>query len=471
MRSTLSRRAPRLALELLESRLVPAVTFQVADFTSDGLKDLSINGVEEHTRIVLVEDVAANELLFSLDINGDNDFTDAGEFQNRTLVATDGFNRLEGAVRADLGKGNDVIDYSVQNGNLTGVERTFTVLFGGGRDRFSFSTNKNNQHNRLIAGTVLTFTIDSGGGVDTLNFESLNNSPTNANIDDSTLAINATLGKGNDVFNLNLQNRDDFVRTVLDNEAMAAINVDGGFGSDSVNVTFDDVGSVGVAAFSLIVNGGLDAGNDNVDCSLFGDIDNGSEVGIQAQLFGGNDHFECELFPGTFDVEQGSSLTVLADGGEGNDFLEFNNGSDPDIEIMDIDGLVDATLQGGNGNDRFRVRFETDARFDLGATGVLKLRVLGGAGSDLLGHRSIPALGAFMLSNTDTSTGAYDVVIDGGGGADEVDLILNTPGAVTFGPDNHILLSGGAGGADRLISNNLPSPDVLTQFFELFGSI
>lgn len=459
----------RPTLETLETRLTPTVTFAVLDLDGDGANDLRITGGLENTEIILTEDRAANELLLSLNKNGDFDFTDAGEFQNRTLVASDGFNIARGSIFASLGAGTDTINYDLQNGNLNGVSRAVEIDLGGGSDNFIFTTDKNSQFNRITGGTNLTFDIEGGAGLDLIHFHFIGSSATDAVIDNSVVAITASGGAGNDSLLLNLRNSVGGVsHTALDNNARFTVDATGGNGLDLFPTNVDGIGSAGQAVFDLHYTGGTDtAGSDEAFIAFLGGIGNASQANVQADLQGGNDSFTARLVQGGFNMDPGTLLRIRAYGQGGNDRLSlvsFSLISAP----MDIDGLLDVGLFGGVGADRIGVNFPTSAEFDIGATGRVRLLAVGGAGNDTLGNRNDAALAAITLSNTAGSTGVYDVIVQGNGGADRVDFVLNNPGAVTFGPAGKILLDGGLG-TDRLIPT-LPIANVLARFFELFGA-
>src|SRR5262249_57783719 len=100
---------------------------------------------------------------------------------------------------------------------------------------------------------------------------------------------------------------------------------------------------------------------------------------------------------------------------------------------IDSDGLMAIDLDGGAGNDTLGVNFGgTDAWWIQGG---LRVRLNGGLGNDVL---------SCLLSNTATTTGAYDVAVRGGAGNDVATFsLVNSGGTPTFGPAGGVIVDGG----------------------------
>ena len=450
----------RPALESLENRFVPAVTFQVVDIDSDGDKDLRILGNGENAEVRITEDPAANELLLSINHNGDADFTDPNDFVDRTLVATDGFHLTGGSIVLSLGAGNDKLLYAIENGDLVGVTRNLGFDLGAGHDVLHLVSN----FNRLV-GCDINLAILTRGGADFVNLDFVGASATDANIDHTNLTINAAMAGGPwDIFTLDLTNRvGNTAFDSVDNGSVVDVNVDGGAGLNRCQLELDNVGDTAQASFAMEYLGSNDAGTDSLWWNLLGDVGNSSVIDLKATLQGGNDVFASQLNPGTFDLEHASAqVKYWVDGGAGNDRIGLTaNDRNLGPYVMELAGLLDVTFLGGTGNDRFDLDFAVSYQFNL--TGTLKLRVAGGAGHDRFGEPTL------VISNTAISTGVYDVLIAGDAGNDRMHFSLNKAGApVTFGTAGAIVLDGGTG-IDRLVNGAPPLSDIVATLFEQFG--
>jgi len=118
------------SIERLESRIAPAVVFQVGDFDGDGIAhDLRITGGAGKERIY-IEDTSTTTRLF-IDANSDGDFDDATDTDNQL------YNFPVQQFEINLGGGIDSVTVN-QLGNYT-TPKSFLVNLGSGNNEFHFS--------------------------------------------------------------------------------------------------------------------------------------------------------------------------------------------------------------------------------------------------------------------------------------------------------------------------------------------
>jgi hypothetical protein len=181
------------------------------------------------------------------------------------------------------------------------------------------------------------------------------------------------------------------------------------------------------------------AGNDTVHYALGAGV-TGTTRTVEVWLGNGHDTFTADLAGG---LDAASDLTLRVDGGNGKDHLsatgggtvaghltvEFkgNNGKD-DLSfdfagLVDATGVLDLTLNGGNGWDTIRGNLDVQA----GSTGTVTAAVLGRNGKDDLGLW-VAGDGLAGLA----ATSAFS--IDGGHGRD---VFANTDNVTILDPWHH----------------------------------
>jgi hypothetical protein len=431
-------RRSRPSLEMLESRLVPAVTFRQVDLDGDGARDdVRIVGDAQNTRVVIGDD-GAGIIAVSIDANSDGDFNDAalGDLAPQSLSPSG--NSASFDLR--LGGGADQVFYSATAGFKTGL-RSLLAGLGGGNDLFLL--NAGLVQNR----SALRLDVRGGSGADFATFGF-------GAVSTSSLSIRAALGAGDDQGNISFSGNIDF-------DASAEIGIDLGTGDNELDVTLESVGFTGLAEARIDITGGDDPlGRDDVSVTVHNDVGNGtgaSRLSVRARLFAGNDVFETLLDRTDFRVDDGSTCVITARGGEGNDVLTVTSGDTAGLLFLDPGSLLDLRLFGDGGRDEVGVAFGSVRSPDTAVQllGTLRARVDGGEGGDTL---------FLATENNNTSTGSYDLALFGRGGNDRAFFrIIQFQGTPTFNPA--ALLSGGAG--KDTLENVTPAGSVV-KLFEVF---
>jgi hypothetical protein len=443
----LGRRARRFrpGVEMLETRLVPAVTIQKVDLDGDsdpandgaaGVDDFLIIGDSRNT-VVQIEDNGTS-LSVDIDFNGDGSF----EISNQTSTASSGTITVE----LRLGGGNDRVEYRLI-GDLDSDRRTLLADLGSGHDAFTFVAG-----NRDLQNSLLFFDVLGGGGKDTLDLPLAFD-----RLQDSTFFFAADLGGGNDRFNPTLAGQD--VDTFwLD------LHADLGAGNNQavVQVGTIDAGIVtGFVADIGIVGGNSPLTVDNVTVNLNGAIHGGGNgrLTISTLLQGGNDRYTCNLQRGGFQVLDSSTVTLNVDAGTGNDTIAVNAVGSGQVvwgSLPVLGNVLALNFLGGAGKDRISV--------DLFATNLLDMRgrfnlaIEGGAGGDQI---------TIQLQSASGADGNYQITAFAGAGNDlvTVDFDLNGAGA-TFSPIGFVVLNGGAG-KDTLDDTAAGPPSTSEELFEV----
>lgn len=432
--STRARRSsrPRLGLESLEGRVVPAVVVTQLDLDGDGATDdIRIVG-DIGNNAVTILDNGTGLLSISVDANRDGDTTDPGELTNAAF----NFDGNSGAIEISLGGGNDAVTYNL-TGNLSGDARAISINLGGGNNSATVSAGAND----ILAGSRFDLEVTTGGGNDAVNLA----------LDEvraSLVSVRADLGLGNDTATMAFDRIDD--KSAVD------LDVNLGDGLNSLQIDLQEIGFGDSADVHIDIHGG--AQKDNVTVNLHDDIGDGtkrSSLQIDAELFAGKDTFTAGLdyAVNVFRVDDHSLASIAVRGGLGDDAIGVQGVGAAGTIRIDPDGLLDIDLKGGAGNDTVGVNLgKTDA---LELLGDMRVRMDGGIGNDSL---------SCLLANNANATGKYDVAVLGSAGNDTVVFALPPSGTPTFGPLGKILLDGGRG-LDALTNSN-PAAS-LAHFFEV----
>lgn len=332
-----------------------------------------------------------------------------GSFAGIEAISANGFSE----VRVQFSNADDVID-------LTGLTLTglLDISGGGGNDTITGTAS-----NDVLSGGNGDDIIRGGTGNDTLNG---NNGLDilEGGMGDDIFLVGAG-GSGKDIFRGGVgfdtvQGNADFAKLILDGTNLVGVEAvnSGGF----VNFTIE--AAAGGATFNLtslqIDEGDIAAINgsfadDNITGSRVADTINGNK---------GNDILNGGLGDDTIDggegddtVNAGAGFDIVT-GGEGNDtLLGFGAADDIDggagNDIID-GGTGDDTLRGGAGDDIFRV--DPTAGFDS---------YDGGAGFDavIATKNGVKITFSSIVDIEAISSGGFsNVVINGGTGADVIDL-------------------------------------------------
>lgn len=422
---------PRLGLEFLEGRVVPAVVVTQLDLDGDGAADdIRIVG-DAGNNAATITDNGTGLLSISIDANRDGDTTDPGELTNAAF----NFNGNSGAFVISLGAGNDAVTYN-QTGNLTGAARMISINLGGGNNTATVTAGSND----VLGASRFDLVVTGGAGNDKLNV-------TRDEVRASLVSVRADLGLGNDTATVAFDRIDD--------KAAMDLDVSLGDGVNSLQIDLQEMGFGDRADVHVDIHGG--AQKDVVAVNLHDDVGNGtsrSSLQIDAELFGGKDSFTAGLDYGAnvFRVDDHSLASIAVRGGNGDDTIRVQGAGAAGTIKIDPDGLLDIDLKGGGGIDVVGVNLgKTDA---LEIVGGVRVRMDGGIGNDSL---------SCLLANNLASTGSYDVAVFGGAGNDSVAFALPPAGTPTFGPLGKIVLDGGRG-LDTLTNAN-PAAS-LARFFE-----
>lgn len=318
------------SLELLESRIAPAVLLQTGDFDGDGsATDLRLTGGSGKERILITDSSTAT--IVSIDNNGDGDFTDAGE---RNAVPL-GFGARQ--IEISMGGGNDNVTISLAPSGYGSAKAIFVNL-GGGNNEFHFLANGQ---------TIGTgpFRLDVTGGAQN-DYVELDFDRFLVNAE-----INLRLGKGVDgkltggkITGPSEVRFNDLVGGPIN------ADFDLGPGSNRFQVLGNGItgGSIDLyTPMNLRITGSnVATDKDNVTMSFVGArFDTGSDIQITALLGAGNDLFRTTieglfgLFSSSGSIDRNANLIIDVDGGAGNDVLEVVRTGTPGN--LTLDGILD----------------------------------------------------------------------------------------------------------------------------------
>lgn len=438
MRRFLNRRF-RPTFDMLETRLVPAVTFQQLDLDGDGAADdIRIVGDSQNS-ILTIHDSGSGEVV-TIDANGDGDFDDAALGDEPQLLFIPIGKDL--TVDLHLGGGDDQVAYTATS-TFDGIARKILVRLGKGDDVFEFDADGHN----LINSAKLKLDIKGSAGQDGVGlfFDAVNS---------SKLRIQEDLGAGDDSCGINFTGNIDF-------GASAKMTINLGTGVNSLDMALQGVGFSGGATTAIDITGGDDANHgDFVGVTVHNDIGNSfapSRLDITANLLAGNDRFIAVIDQDDVRVDNDSVLSIIAHGGAGNDSITAFADGNNDLVRIDSGALLNIELFGDGGKDDVEAVFDTflpvsDPSIEL--VGTLRARIDGGDGND----------GVFMaFHNTADSSGNYDLKLNAGAGNDRSEVVIDIKNApVTFDPKGLAVMNGGEGNDTITLS----TPQVLVKGFE-----
>lgn len=415
MSSFASKNRTRLNVNELGARIVPAAVVTKLDLDGDGAADdVRIVGDAAADNVFITDDGDGSKATIKIDNNGDGDYTDAKDLDEVFTFTSDSW-----VVELDLKGGNDNVLYGMSPANDAG--RTITAKLGAGADEFFFSS-----FGSPITGSSY-ISIDFAGlkGKDKVTVET-------GAIDNTAFSVKVDTGKGADTYDLLVGAADEF--STID------VRTDLGNGANKHTATFNGVGKFDETQANMMIAAGT--GADDVTVSLLddvGDNTNVSSLDIVADLGAGDDKFLANYDTG-FKIDNGSRMSLIVRGGEGNDTLLANRkGAGP----MDLDEnsylLID--LDGGLGDDAIQANFGMSnalAAWNMRAGSTVKFRLDGGYGNDEV---------IMLTSSTATSVGGeYDLIARGGAGDDTLAFASQSNGSTpTYGPAQGAILDGGAG--------------------------
>jgi hypothetical protein len=177
----------------------------------------------------------------------------------------------------------------------------------------------------------------------------------------------------------------------------------------------------------------LGTGNDRVTFNTNGfDITNSSEWIIEIaespsdQIVGGNDrvflNFASQDDQGTNTSILNSAVSVTVELGAGQDEVTTNFDGDIGDNTGEADSGVDIAVSLGLQNDKFSGLFDLDF-FDIFNDGELAIRVDGGRHTDQIRLARNPM---FLNSGPATLQGRFEMVLQGGYGADTIEVAFDT---------------------------------------------
>jgi len=325
----------------------------------------------------LVINYFADYETFSVDCNGDGDFTD--------IASGD---RLDGGFSGEadirLG-GNDTIVVNV-NAAWTDQHRKLSILLGPGTNNVTF-----NFTSQTLTSSSLLVDLVGGAGTDNV---SVINPPL---LSSSGFSLRADLGPGNDSLAVKLP------RVI--GEAQFDLDVNLGAGNNSLILDQGHALMSGNGAVHVSVLGG--AGVDTVKALLDGYWAGASQLVLATDLGAGNDVLAVTLFcsntASDFRIDPAADVKLFATGGIGNDSLSVVKAG---TTAPFVDGRLDVDLQGGVGNDTIT------SDLALNMFGTLRLRAKGGAGNDVI------TATVDSRPSPPGSAPTHDVFLSGGAGND-----------------------------------------------------
>jgi hypothetical protein len=304
--------------------------------------------------------------------------------------------------------GLDTINYN-QTAPFSGVVRDLQITLGPNANFVTVTAN-----NTISANSSIVIDLFGGPNLDTVTIDF-----GAATLTNSALLVYADLGTGSDRL------------TVHAPQATASkVDVETSLGPGDNRVVFDSAGAVSASNLRLEVEGGDNAlyTRDNVSTSFASTLDNASRVYVNANLRDGDDIFKGTFPVNTFQSLNGSETRVRVSGNGGNDFLSVSDGAQAGPAT--VDGLVEAVLRGGPGNDLLDVNWT-----GLTGSGTLRVREHGGISVDRV----------FLGVLTDSaSTNNLDLVVQGGRASDTVYAAVFDPGGnASYSPAGSAILDGG----------------------------
>jgi hypothetical protein len=356
----------------------------------------------------LILNVSATSTTVSLDCNGNNQFTDAGDL-NGSVFAND-----HRVFDIQLG-GYDVITFNIA-GDLNNSGKNAQIVLGPGINTVNVTSTA-----ALIQGNSRVLVdVVGGAGPDTIT------GSIGSTIDASTFQVRADLGLGNDAVNVAFPGA--FVNG-------SVISVDGQLGAGVNAFTVSKTGTFTASTMNVDVEGG--PLTDTVQVFLGSPLAGDARYLASAELGAGNDTFKGSVDFTQLQLGGGSEAHFRARGGLGNDTLSVTrNGTTGNV--IQSGGMLDVDLNAGAGYDSITVDLGGNS-YNPGSNSLLRLRADGGVGNDVM---------SFVVDAVAASTPNIDASITGGAGNDAVSVALNDNGgnaAANYGPAGVVLIDGGGG--------------------------
>jgi len=408
-------------------------------------------------------------LLTRPDVDGDgtaDDIRIVGDAQNTKITIQDnGANALTIAIDAngdgDVSDAGDAVGVAY---NFLGDSVALDINLGSGNDTIEYNLTGN------FSASTRTLWINLGGGNDKFLFAT----GTNDTLNSSRIAMDITGGFGSDTVGIQFDEvrkgivavttdlgagADSYTQAFerIDDGAAITLRTELGAGLNTYTADFQEVGFGDRAAVDMTVIGGAQV--DTVQVNMHDDIGDGtksSRFSAVVDLLGGNDVFKSLFDRGgnVFRVDDHSQCSFAVRGGAGNDTLSAAQAGAAGTIRIDPDALLSIDLDGGLGTDTLATDFGATDNFEL--IGAIRVRMDGGVGNDSL---------TCLLANNANTTGDFDVALRGGAGNDSMTFnLVNNGGAPTLGPTGKALLDGGLG-TDTL--TNAAKPLSVSIGFEL----
>lgn len=407
----------------------------VGDVDGDGTDDVVVTGTKGKDHFVVLDRPGNPDVVVSLDRNGDGDFLDAGELDAQVFApSTAAF----GIVRIATGKGNDTVDVTLE-GTLA-VPRVLAIELGSGANAFAISGMPGAQ----VVGGGLTIDVTGSSKSDVVEFDFAAIA-----CDDASIALRFAGGSGVDDLTVDLG--------ALAGATIVDLDADLGKKNDVALLRKSGTWSEG-ATVSLALEG--NAGNDEVRCELTDGLLDDAQLELRVSLSSGNDVFETFVDAATFDVTsatESARVRLRGIGGSGRDSLILNTALT--VGTIALQGAIDVDFRGESEDDT--LTFDLDAPqalgFGAGGDALLRLRLDGGAGNDLI-HTN--------LSNDASGVPAYDVELRGDAGTDQLTYGAQnaTPGgntAANYPPRGAMFIDGGEGEDGGFAFGNAFGVDVI----------
>jgi len=384
--------APRLGL-------AASCTVTSGDLDANGTPDLKITGSSGLQTLVLDDDAAG--IIVSLDCNHDGDFLDTA-LGDVNATAYPGVETMV----VQMG-GLDTITYN-QQAPFSGVVRNLQITLGPNANFVTVTGN-----DTISANSSLVVDLFGGPNLDTVTVDFAA-----ATLNNSALVVYAELGTGSDVF------------TVHEPQATnSKVDVEASLGLGDNRVLVDSAGSVSNSDLRFYLEGGDNTlyTHDYVNTSFASSLTNSSRVQIFASLRDGEDLFNA-AFPTGFAALTGSEARLRASGHTGNDFLSVSDGVQ--VGAATVNGLLEAVLRGGPGNDALDVNWN-----GLTGSGTLRTREHGGVFVDKV---------FLSVLTGSSSSNNLDLLVQGGRANDTVfSAVFDPGGSASYSPAGSTILDGG----------------------------
>lgn len=381
------------------------------DFDANGALDLRLSG-DEGPQNALVELRGAGYLA-RIDADGNGSYADAAD------VVGEGPGPVE-TFTFDLGGGDTIT--VLQTGDLAGAAKNLVASFGGGANRFTFRS----QRFALLGGSSLAFEIRGGDGNDDVLLDFSGGA-----IEDSLVVVRGDLGEGT--------NGARMVCAARTTHSVVDVSLTLGAARGGAAGSCDDGGGVVSDSTVRVRFRGADGdkASDTVSTLFSGRIEGRSRVDVDARLMRGNDRYEGRFDGSTFGVDAAGEMTLSVQGGNGFDALKV----DGLAGAAAIDGTLAVDLDGGAQPDALDVVWR-----GITGGGRFRCRADGGSANDAI-TAAIRADPASANSLWLQFSGAAEEDISPYVG-DVLNVAVDAPPAVTYGPLGGVIVDGGLQGDD-----------------------